>query len=113
MSVVGQSDFVRTQSRQVFLHYLLHYPLGKKLRNYVVSLTKQLEYTHKDGRMSALELLGMLVSKLPPALLKEYFLVVFLSLSTMLVSDEDAECRKGGCIFRVNFDFVIVRVKKI
>ena len=98
MSVVGQSDFVRTQSCQVFLHYLLHYPLGKRLRSYILSLTKQLEYTHKDGRMSALELLGMLISKLPPDLLEEYFLVVFLSLSMMLVSDEDAECRKGELI---------------
>ncbi|KAL5266183.1 hypothetical protein ACHWQZ_G003559 [Mnemiopsis leidyi] len=98
LSVVGQSDFVRTQSRHVFLHYLLHYPLGKKLRTYLISLTNQLEYTHKDGRMSALELLGMVITKLPPDLLKEYFLVVFLALSTMLVSDVDAECRKGAAI---------------
>ena len=95
MSIVGQSHFVRTQSRQVYLHYLLHYPLGKKLRPLFISLTQQLEYTHKDGRLSALELIHALISKLPPDLLKEYFLVFFLSLSRMLVADDEVECRRA------------------
>ena len=98
MSIVGQSHFVRTQSRQVYLHYLLHYPLGKKLRPLFLSLTQQLEYTHKDGRLSALELTHALITKLPPDLLKEYFLVFFLSMSRMLVSDEEVECRRAVAV---------------
>ena len=71
------------------------FQVGKKLRHYMLSLTKQLDYTHKDGRMSALELITTLVSKLPADVLAEYFLVFFLSLSSMMASDEDAQCRKG------------------
>lgn len=58
---------------QVYYKYLIDYPLGKKLRHYVLFYVSQLKYDQLDGRKSALEMLTVLVKVFPMVKRREIF----------------------------------------
>lgn len=65
LSIVSEVDHVRLQSRLVCLQYLLEYPLGKKLDNFVSFFVSQLNYELQPGRESALEMIQSFINSFP------------------------------------------------
>ena len=57
-------------------------------------LIANLSYEHEAGRLAAIDMLSVLISKLPKELLATYAPVLFLPLVTRLVNDTSAKCRQ-------------------
>lgn len=93
MSIQAPQDHIRSQCRQLWLYYLLEYPLGKKLKNLILFFVRQLEYNHESGRRSAVEMLNAIVSSFPLFKLKGYLLLIFVPLSSRLLNEESTSCK--------------------
>lgn len=65
LSITSELDHVRLQSRLVCLQYILEYPLGKKLDNFISFYMSQLNYELQFGRESALEMIKGFINAFP------------------------------------------------
>lgn len=85
------------QARQVYLYFILHYPLSEsKFSGHLEFVLAQLTFEHESGRLSALELLGSLISAFPLPILTSNAGMIFVPLATVLVNDECVKCRKSS-----------------
>ncbi|XP_078582715.1 small subunit processome component 20 homolog isoform X3 [Branchiostoma floridae x Branchiostoma japonicum] len=94
LSIKSELDNVRVQCRQVFSKFLIDYPLGKKLHRHLEFFVRQLNYDLEAGRESALEMIATIFSSFPQNLLEEYAAFFFVPLSSRLINDDSAKCRK-------------------
>ena len=65
LSITSELAHVRLTSRQLFIHFLMDYPLGKKLKNYIDFYLKNLSYKLEVGRDSVIEMLLTIVKNFP------------------------------------------------
>lgn len=65
LSVTSEAPHVRLQSRLAFHHYVMDYPLGKKLEEHISFYLGQLDYEVQTGRESALEMVLDFVNSFP------------------------------------------------
>ncbi|XP_061839511.2 small subunit processome component 20 homolog [Nerophis lumbriciformis] len=93
-AVSGNTSMIRVRCRQIYLKYLLDYPLGKKLLEHMQFIVAQLTYEHDTGRESALEMLAHIFQTFPQKILMNYTGLVFAPLALVVVNDDSARCKK-------------------
>lgn len=86
--VRSQQAPVRQLCSQVFLQFLLDYPLGeRRLRQHLEFLVRNVGYEHSTGRAAVLDLMSQVVAKFPLPVLEEQAEFFFLPLVTRLVNE--------------------------
>ncbi|XP_040003243.1 small subunit processome component 20 homolog isoform X2 [Xiphias gladius] len=94
LSVNGSNAMIRIHCRQIYLKYLLDYPLGRKLRGHLDFVVAQLHYEHDTGRESVLEMLAFIFQTFPKNLLLKHSGLFFAPLALVVVNDDSARCKK-------------------
>ncbi|XP_074482513.1 small subunit processome component 20 homolog isoform X2 [Sebastes fasciatus] len=94
LSVTGSNGMIRIHCRQIYLKYLLDYPLGRKLRQNLDFVVAQLHYEHDTGRESVLEMLAYIFQTFPQNLLLQHSGLFFAPLALVVVNDDSARCKK-------------------
>lgn len=94
--VQGHSETARASCGQLYLQFLLDYPLGeKRLHKHIDFLMKNLSYEFEEGRVATLNCLYALLVRLPDEMINarpEYF---FLPLVLRLANDSSSKCRES------------------
>ena len=86
---------VRDVCRSLFLQFLLDYPQGKgRLQNQLHFLAKNLAYPGESGRLSVLELLGAVLTKFSPEVVRQHAELFFVALVMDLANDESTTCKQ-------------------
>lgn len=92
--VQNQSDHIRLNSRQAYLQFLSTYPLGQaRLDKHLARLAGNLRYASSAGRLSAMEMIGMLLHKVRSDQIESAFVQFYANLVLALVSDSEPACR--------------------
>ncbi|KAF0029549.1 hypothetical protein F2P81_018654 [Scophthalmus maximus] len=94
LSVTGSNAMIRIHCRQIYLKYLLDYPLGRKLGRHLDFVVAQLNYEHDTGRESVLEMLAYVFQTFPQNLLLQYSGLFFAPMALVVVNDDSARCKK-------------------
>eukprot|EP00656_Telonema_subtile_P056337 TRINITY_DN8976_c0_g1_i1.p1 TRINITY_DN8976_c0_g1~~TRINITY_DN8976_c0_g1_i1.p1 ORF type:complete len:1076 (+),score=435.82 TRINITY_DN8976_c0_g1_i1:162-3389(+) len=97
LSIRAGFDHSRQMCRELFVHFLAHYPMApKRLHRHLEFVLKHLEYVHVTGRLSALKLVNQIVAQFPAVLVREQCQLFLLPLVLRLINDDEPDCCKAA-----------------
>jgi U3 small nucleolar RNA-associated protein 20 len=86
---------IRQQSSELFIQFLLHYPLGAtRLQQHLDFLINNLGYATVYGREAVLEVLLAILQKFPQEVINPRAEYLFLPLVVRLVNEDTESCKK-------------------
>jgi U3 small nucleolar RNA-associated protein 20 len=81
---------VRTTCSQIFISFLLEYPLEeKRVEQHIYFLIKNLSYFREEGRYQILEIISLLIPQFPTEILDNFAFLLFLSLILRTVNEKN------------------------
>jgi len=96
LSVQSQKSTIRLQSSQIFLQYLMEYPMGKqRMDNHLHQIVLNIKYEYEEGRLSAIDLISSVIQKFPLPVLEGHSQFFFLPLVLQLVNDDSKKCKEA------------------
>ena len=85
---------LRQECARLFVRYLLDYPMGEgRFEQHLKQVVANISYEYQDGRLSGINLLSLVIEKLPQELLLRNSQHLFLPLVLQLVNDDSKDCR--------------------
>ncbi len=95
LMVRSDSVGVRRQASELFLQFLLYYPMGpERLQQHLDFIMNNLGYEYETGRESILTLLVSVFTKFPEEILSKHTEYFFLPLVVRLSNDDSPKCRR-------------------
>lgn len=95
-SVRSPKESLRQQCSGVYVSFLLNYPMtDERFEQELKQVILNVGYDYSDGRLSAVNLVNLIVSKLPVELLDKKGQVIFLPLTVQLANDASDDCRRA------------------
>jgi len=92
--VRSPKTLLRQECARLFVRYLLDYPMGEgRFEQHLKQVVANISYEYQDGRMSGINLLRLVLEKLPQELLQRNAQHLFLPLILQLVNDDSKDCR--------------------
>ncbi|KAL3817639.1 hypothetical protein ACHAXA_011727 [Cyclostephanos tholiformis] len=96
LTVQSQKSAIRLQSSQIFLQYLLEYPMGtQRFDNHLNQIVLNIKYEYEEGRLAAIDLLSSLIQKFPLTFIESRCQFFFLPLVLQLVNDDARKCKEA------------------
>ena len=99
MILTGRPN-ARQQAAQLFLRFLLNYPLSndklvgnKDKQGYIGFFIKNLEFPREDGRLAVVDMLYAILKKFPTKITNEIAQLLFINFIGRLATDSSPKCR--------------------
>ena len=92
------NDFVLHEqlSSQIFLQYLLEYPMGtQRMDSHLNQIVLNIKYEYEEGRLAAIYLFSSVIQKFPLPILELRCQFFFLPLVLQLVNDDSKTCKEA------------------
>ena len=88
------SDSTRRTAGQVFLMYLLDYPMNDNRRKHHLEfVVKNSDFAHEAGRLSMLELVSLVVKKFPEEIIADLAEMFLFPLVLRVCNEDSRQCR--------------------
>ncbi|GAB7360796.1 hypothetical protein MBLNU230_g0783t1 [Neophaeotheca triangularis] len=95
MMVMNPDNAIRESARSAYVQFVLEYPQGKdRWAKQTAFYVKNLDYAHKSGRQSVMELLHQLLNKLPEEAVQQLAPTLFAALVLRLANDPEVACKE-------------------
>lgn len=95
MMVTNPDNAIRESARSAYVQFVLEYPQGKdRWAKQTAFYVKNLDYAHKSGRQSVMELLHQLLNKLPEEAVQQLAPTLFAALVLRLANDPEISCKE-------------------
>lgn len=95
--VTNHVKATRDSCRSTYIQFLTNYPQGeKRIKKELKFLTGNLSYSAPTGRLSVMEVIHELVTKISAPTIEESYLTFFVALVLVLVNDDSTECREAA-----------------
>jgi U3 small nucleolar RNA-associated protein 20 len=97
--VTNQSRIIRDTCRSTYFQFLIEYPQGEaRLKKSFQFLVSNLEYPSYYGRLSVMELLHLIVTKIADEQIEELTTSLFVALVLVMINDDTSQCRENAAI---------------
>lgn len=97
--VTNQNKTTRESCRLVYYQFLTEYPQGKeRLQKQFKFLVGNLQYPAVDGRLSVMELIHTLLTRIDDVHLEDITTSFFVALVLVVISDESSLCKESASL---------------